>query len=84
MTAVKISRSLRSITRCGCVTERNHPWPTNGATRKYVDRGDDRLAARIDRWSEKIRQLQAELVTVRKALSAHLASHADAIMEEKE
>ncbi len=43
-----------------------HQWPTNGATRAYVDRATDRLTARIDRMVEKNRRLQAELVTLRK------------------
>ncbi len=45
-----------------------HQWPTNGATRAYVDRGLDRMTARVDRLVERNRELRAELVTIRKAL----------------
>ncbi len=38
-----------------------HQWPTDGATRKYVDRANDRLTARIDRQTEKIRALTKSL-----------------------
>ncbi len=45
-----------------------HPWPTNGATRKYVDRATDRLAVRCDRQTEKIRGLQADLVLLKRQM----------------
>ncbi len=38
-----------------------HQWPTNGATRAYVDRANDRLTARLDRLVEKNRKLTAAM-----------------------
>ncbi len=43
-----------------------HQWPSGAATRKYVDRAVDRLTVRIDRQNEKIRGLQADMVSLRK------------------
>ncbi len=58
-----------NILECGSVTKPSkHQWPTNGATRAYVDRACDRLTARVDRLVERNRELRAELVTIRKAL----------------
>lgn len=58
---------------CGCVTKPSkHQWPTNGATRAYVDRATDRLTARVDRLVAKNREIKAELVTLRRALIATL------------
>ncbi len=54
-----------------------HQWPTDAATRKYVDRATDRLTARIDRQSEKLRGLQADLIVVRKAVAALLEGRSD-------
>ncbi len=42
-----------------------HQWPTDAATRKYVDRATDRLGTRLDRQTEKIRGLQADLARLR-------------------
>ncbi len=36
-----------------------HQWPSGAATRKYVDRANDRLTVRLDRQSQKIRDLSA-------------------------
>ncbi len=47
---------------CGCVTKyKGHPWPTDGATRKFVDRKIDKLANRIDRVVERVRLAEAEI-----------------------
>lgn len=35
-----------------------HMWPTDGATRKQLDRVNDRLTVRIDRLNEKVRELR--------------------------
>ncbi len=47
---------------------KEHPWPTNGATRKYVDRATDRLNNRCDKQTEKIRGLQADIVLLKQHL----------------
>ncbi len=48
---------------------KEHPWPTNGATRKYVDRATDRLNNRCDKQVERIRGLQADLELVKQQLA---------------
>ncbi len=47
-----------------------HQWPSGAATRKYVDRANDRFSVRLDRQSEKIRELSQELKELRGLLSA--------------
>lgn len=49
---------------------KNHPWPTDGATRKYVDRNFDRLTRRVDRQGESIRDLKARLFVLEEILSS--------------
>ncbi len=49
-----------------------HQWPTDAATRRYVDRATDRLGTRLDRQSEKIRGLKADLTLVNQRLHALL------------
>ncbi len=46
----------------GSVKGGPHQWPTDAATRKYVDRGYDRLQGRIDRLNTQINDLSTELV----------------------
>ncbi len=43
-----------------------HQWPSGAATRKYVDRAKDQLTVRLDRQTEKIRGLQADLLLQKK------------------
>ncbi len=51
---------------CGCVTKyKGHPWPTDGVTKKQVDRIDDRLGRRMDRAVERIRKLEAAIAELR-------------------
>ncbi len=45
-----------------------HQWPTDAATRKYVDRATDRLGTRMDRHVDRVRGLQADLVLLRAQL----------------
>ncbi len=45
-----------------------HQWPSDAATRKYVDRASDRLGTRMDRHVERVRGLQADLVLLRQQL----------------
>ncbi len=49
---------------------RGHPWPTDGATRKYVDRATDALHNRLDRQTEKIRDLKDLIQSVQDTLVA--------------
>ncbi len=52
--------ALRSTWGCGCVTkgnQRRHPWPTDGITKRQLDRQTDRLDKRIDLYREKIQSL---------------------------
>jgi len=45
-----------------------HQWPTDAATRKYVDRATDRLGTRLDRHMEKIRGISADIVLLQRRL----------------
>ncbi len=47
---------------------KDSPWPTDGATRKYVDRAFDRLTVRIDRLVEKNREQTLEIRALQDAL----------------
>ncbi len=38
-----------------------HQWPTDGVTKKALDRVDDRLGRRCDRAVERIRKLEQRL-----------------------
>lgn len=48
---------------------KNHPWPTDGATRKYVDRANDKLILRLDRISKTNRELKRKIVLIEEFLS---------------
>ncbi len=47
-----------------------HQWPSGAATRKYVDRADDRMTVRMDRLTARVRGLQADIVLIRGQLGA--------------
>jgi len=47
-----------------------HQWPSGAATRKYVDKANDRLTVRLDRQSEKLRVQALELKELRGLLHA--------------
>lgn len=47
-----------------------HQWPTNGATRAYVDSAVDRLTARVDRLVAKNRLQTASIRALEDALVA--------------
>ncbi len=47
---------------------KENAWPTDGATRKYVDRAVDRLTVRIDRLVEKNRDQSREIKNLQDAL----------------
>lgn len=36
--------------------DKNHPWPTDGATRKYVDRKDDRMVYKFEALEKKFKR----------------------------
>ncbi len=38
---------------------KRHPWPTDGVTRKYVDRVEDRLLVKITRLKAEVWKLKA-------------------------
>ncbi len=44
---------------------RSHPWPTNGATMKYVDRKYDRLLIKLERLADQVRELRADNARIR-------------------
>ncbi len=54
-----------------------HQWPTDGATRKYVDRVNDRLTVRLDRQNEKIRALKEEIMVLGRLVRAFIGDQAD-------
>ncbi len=54
-----------------------HQWPTNGATRAYVDRVGDRLTARVDRLVEKNRVLTKELGDLGRLVRAFIGDQVD-------
>lgn len=50
---------------CGSVTKyKRHPWPTDGATRKYVHSIEDRLQRRLDQQGARIVELKSQLVDI--------------------
>ncbi len=51
---------------------KDHPWPTNGATMKYVDRQYDRLTVRIDRLVEKDRKMRQQIHDLKEWIMVHL------------
>lgn len=40
---------------------KKHPWPTNGATKKQLDRVDDRLSRRLDRAVKRDAKIRKQL-----------------------
>ncbi len=54
-----------------------HQWPSGAATRKYVDRATDRLTVRLDRQTEKIRGLQADIVLLKQRMDAIIPLFSD-------
>lgn len=55
---------------------RKHPWPTDGATRKYVDRITDRHDRRLDGHSNMLGRLKERILLIEEFLS--LSPHASA------
>lgn len=49
---------------------KRHPWPTDGATMKYVDRATDRLHRRVQHQGTLIRDLRKRLGYVEEFLKA--------------
>lgn len=48
---------------------KNHPWPTDGATRKYVDRKTDRMDRRLDGHSDMLGRLKQRIIDIEEFLS---------------
>ncbi len=46
-----------------------HQWPTDAATRKYVDVKFDRLTVRIDKLLSRVRSLRSDMKNVEDFLS---------------
>lgn len=53
---------LLSIMECGSVTKYGkYQWPTDGVTRKQLDKELDKLTRRIDHWKAKHKALEDRL-----------------------
>ncbi len=46
------------------MTNRSHPWPTDGVTKKQLDRLSDKMTRRVDHWADKVRGLEAAIETL--------------------
>ncbi len=40
------------------MTDRKHPWPTDGVTKRQLDKLADKTTRRIDLWAEKVRRIE--------------------------
>ncbi len=43
---------------------KSHPWPTDGATKKQLDRVADKLNNRVDRLRRRVQELEVHAVRI--------------------
>ncbi len=57
------------------MTSRQHPWPTDGVTKKQLDRLSDRTTRRIDHWADKVRQMELQISKMEQQMILLLATN---------
>ncbi len=46
------------------MTKRSHPWPTDGVTKRQLDKLADKMTRRVDHWADKVRGLEDAIETL--------------------